>query len=493
MRYRLSIKRRWATWKPLMGLVAAFCAISALVAVGLLSRPTHGVTAAPGNIQYTLEGQIYGDDYTTGNLCAGIGSGDCWHDLDDVPHRLTMTGLAAGVPYRGCLQIQLDYKDSAGIIGYDNFNSWGSDDGSATGVSMTAGPESPGSGGGTVITYDVVFTAQSSTVILNWNAQLGPEAHLWNGSNLHNRLVRGVECESIGNKEVPLPVNKITVPTPSPTPTPTNTATPTPTNTATPTPTNTATPTPTNTATPTPTNTATATPTNTATPTPTKTSTPTPTNTATPTPTETSTPPPTDTPTATPTETSTPPPTDTPTATPTETSTPPPTDTPTATPTETPTPPPTDTPTATPTETPTPPPTDTPTATPTETSTPPPTDTPTATPTGTYTPPPTDTPTATPTKTKTPHDDETKTPTPTSTATSVTVTPTATPTRISAVVPATAVPRRPVAEALPKAGLGSSEEHPNGGALIGVATSVLGLLLVLGGLRLRWAPRRDQG
>jgi hypothetical protein len=60
-------------------------------------------------------------------------------------------------------------------------------------------------------------------------------------------------------------------------------------------------------------------------------------------------------------------------------------------------------------------------------------------------------------------------------------------------VPATAVPRRPVAEALPKAGLGSSEEHPNGGALIGVATSVLGLLLVLGGLRLRWAPRRDQG
>ena len=425
MRYRLSIKRRWATWKPLMGLVAAFCAISALLAVGLLSRSTHGVTAAPGNIQYTLEGQIYGDDYTTGNLCAGIGSGDCWHDLDDVPHRLTMTGLAAGATYSGCLQIQLDYKDSAGIIGYDNFNSWGSDDGSATGVSMTAGPESPGSGGGTVITYDVVFTAQSSTVILNWNAQLGPEAHLWNGSNLHNRLVRGVECESIGNKEVPLPVNKITVPTPSPTPTPTNTATATPTNTAT------------------------ATPTNTATPTPTKTSTPTPTNTATPTPTDTATPTPTDTATPTPTDTATPTPTDTATPTPTDTATP----------------------------------------TPTETSTPPPTDTPTATPTGTYTPPPTDTPTATPTKTETPHERrDTKTPTPTSTATSVTVTPTAT--RISAVVPATAVPPRP-AEALPHAGLGSSEEHPNGGALIGVATSVLGLLLVLGGLRLRWAPRRD--
>ena len=408
MRYRLSIKRRWATWKPLMGLVAAFCAISALVAVGLLSRSSHGVMASPGNVQYTLEGQIYGDDYTTGNLCAGTGSGDCWHDSENVPHRLTMTGLAAGVTYRSCLQIQLDYKDSAGVIGYDNFNSWGSDDGSATGVSMTAGPESPGSGGGTVITYDVVFTAQSSTVILNWNSQLGPVAHLWNGASLHNRLVRGVECESIGNKEVPLPVNKITVPTP--TPTPTDTATPTPTDTATPTPTKTSTPTPTNTATPTPTDTATPTPTDTATATPTDTATPTPTDTATP--------------------------------------------------------------------------------TPTETSTPPPTDTPTATPTGTLTPQPTDTPTATPTKTETPHErKDTKTPTPTSTATSVTVTPTAT--RISAVVPATAVPQRPAAEALPHAGLGSSEEHPNGSAIIGVVTSVLGLLLVLGGLRLRWAPRRD--
>jgi len=448
MRYRLSIKRRWATWKPLMGLVAAFCAISALVAVGLLSRSSHGVMASPGNVQYTLEGQIYGDDYTTGNLCAGTGSGDCWHDSENVPHRLTMTGLAAGVTYSGCLQIQLDYKDSAGVIGYDNFNSWGSDDGSATGVSMTAGPESPGSGGGTVITYDVVFTAQSSTVILNWNSQLGPVAHLWNGASLHNRLVRGVECESIGNKEVPLPVNKITVPTP--TPTPTDTATPTPTDTATPTPTKTSTPTPTNTATPTPTDTATPTPTDTATPTP------------------------TDTATATPTDTATPTPTDTATATPTDTATPTPTDTATATPTDT----------ATPT------PTDTATPTPTETSTPPPTDTPTATPTGTLTPQPTDTPTATPTKTETPHErKDTKTPTPTSTATSVTVTPTAT--RISAVVPATAVPQRPAAEALPHAGLGSSEEHPNGSAIIGVVTSVLGLLLVLGGLRLRWAPRRD--
>ena len=211
--------------------------------------------------------------------------------------------------------------------------------------------------------------------------------------------------------------------------------------------------------------------------------TPTPTP-VTPTPTKTSTPTPTETPTATPTETPTATPTETPTATPTET--------PTATPTETPTATPTETPTATPTETPTATPTETPTATPTETPTATPTETPTATPTGTYTPPPTDTPTATPTKTKTPHDhDRTRTPTPTSTATSITYTPTPVATRTSAVVPVTAVPPRP-AGALPKAGLGADEQHPNGSAMIGVATSLLGLVLVLGGLRLRWAPRRDE-
>jgi len=226
------------------------------------------------------------------------------------------------------------------------------------------------------------------------------------------------------------------------------------------------------------------------TPTPTKTSTATPTKTATPTNTATATA--TDTATATPTDTATPTPTNTATATPTDTATPTPTDTATPTPTDTATPTPTDTATPTPTDTATPTPTDTATPTPTETSTPPPTDTPTATPTGTYTPPPTDTPTATPTKTKTPHEEHTHTPTPTSTATPQpqAPAPTATPTRISAVVPATVVAPRP-AEALPHAGLGSSEGHPNGGAIIGVVTSVLGLLLVLGGLRLRWAPRRD--
>ncbi|OGO08832.1 MAG: hypothetical protein A2Y61_04220 [Chloroflexi bacterium RBG_13_60_13] len=59
-------------------------------------------------------------------------------------------------------------------------------------------------------------------------------------------------------------------------------------------------------------------------------------------------------------------------------------------------------------------------------------------------------------------------------------------------MPATVVaPLRP-AEALPKAGLGGSDEHPSGSAIMGVFASLLGLILVLGGLRLRWAPRRNR-
>ena len=465
MRYRLSIKRRWATWKPLMGLAAAFCAISALLAVGPLSRPTHGVTAAPpDNSRYRLEGQIYGDDYTTGNLCAGTGSGDCWHDLDNVPHRLTITGLTVGELY-SCLRLEHDFTDSNGVVGYDNFNSWGSDDGSATGVSMTAGPESPGSGGGTVITYDVVFTAQSSTVILNWNAQLGPEAHLWNGSNLHNRLVRGVECESIGNKEVPLPVNKITVPTPSPTPTPTQT--PTPTNTATPTPTNTHTPTPTNTHTPTPTHTFTPTATNTPVP---------------PTATNTHTPIPTDTPTPTATSTFTPEPTDTPTPIPTDTPTPTATSTFTPVPTDTPTPTATSTFTPVPTDTPTPGPTDTPTATPTGTQTP---MTPTETPRASATPTATSEATRTPTATEHHH---TRTPSPEPTDTPQ---PTATSTRVREVVPAeiTRQAPPPPAESLPHAGM-PGEGSSSGTTIAAALTSLIGLALLLSGLRLARRQRK---
>ncbi|MDI6858741.1 MAG: hypothetical protein QME71_10560 [Dehalococcoidia bacterium] len=470
MKDRLQMGRLTLAWAASLAAIFAVAAVASLILSGILGGSAERAAASPGNIQYTLEGQIYGDGYTTGNLCAGTGSGDCWHDGDNVPHRLTMKGLTAGSTYSGCLQIQHDYKDNVGVVGYDNFNSIGSGDGSASAISIASLGESPGGGGRTVITYDVVFTALASTVQLDWNAQLGPEAHLWNGASLHVRLVRGIECESIGNKEVPLPVNQLTPLTPTPTvtntPTPTETNTPTPTDTATPTPTDTATPTPTNTATPTPTDTATPTPTNTATPTPTNTATPTPTDTATPTPTNTATPTPTNTATPTPTNTATPTPTDTATPTPTDTATPTPTDTATPTPTDTATPTETSTPTATPTGT------LTPTATPTAT------DTPTATPTST----------STPTKTSTPPERDTRTPTPTRTSTpaftatpaATIVPPAATPTLVREVIPV---------ERLPGAGAGDGGGFAWSSAA-GVVTALSGISLMLVGLRLRGNPRR---
>jgi len=249
--------RSLAGWMLFLGIVVA--GIALLVSLGLLGRSQREAAAA--GEQYTLEGQIFGDGYTTGNLCASTGSGDCWHDGDNVPHRLTITGLTVGTTYT-CLQLEHDFTDSAGVIGYDNFNSFGSLDGSATGVSATANPPSAPVGGITMIVYDVVFTAQSATVVLNWNAQLGPHADQWSGAKLHVTLDRGAVCESVGEKTVPLPVNQI-VPPSTPTPTPTSTNTPTPTSTFTPTPTATSTntPTPTNTFTPIPTNTNTPTPT----------------------------------------------------------------------------------------------------------------------------------------------------------------------------------------------------------------------------------------
>jgi hypothetical protein len=230
----------------------------------------------------------------------------------------------------------------------------------------------------------------------------------------------------------------------------------------------TATPTPTSTFTPTPTNTNTPTPTSTFTPTATNTNTPTPTSTFTPTPTETNTPTPTSTFTPTPTETNTPTPTSTFTPTPTNTNTPTPTNTFTPVPTET----------LTPTPTSTTPPTETFTPEPTETGTPRSTDTPIATVTATATGEPTQTPTAT-------HHHHTATPeatdTPQPTATQQ---PTATPTRITQVVPAE-ITRQPThaPEGLPHAGTSSGGSSP-GTTIAGVLSSLVGIILLLGGLRM---------
>ncbi len=246
------------------------CSAIAFIAVfaALMGRSSGDIHADA--IQYTLEGQIYGDDYTTGNLCAGLGSGDCWHDGDNVPHRLTITGLSSGQAYTA-LQIQHDFKDADGVVGYADFHALVCTSGCAGTAAFGAGVVSAAED---TITYGVTFTTgpSSTAVQLDWLALLGPHAHLWNGSSLHVRLVAGADGASIGNKEVPLPVNKLV---PPPTATPTNTATNTPvapTATFTSTPTSTTTPTWTST----PTATATATATNTTPPTNTATATNTP-------------------------------------------------------------------------------------------------------------------------------------------------------------------------------------------------------------------------
>ena len=433
-----------------------------------------------------LEGLLFGGDpsnngdWTDGNVCAGSRPAPgCYSDGEDVPHRTLLKSLTVGASYS--LGIEHDFEDNASVVGYDQFHNFAGISG-VSGLTFTFLGTFP-SGPNTEKQYKLEFTATADTGEIRWDALLGPQAHLWNGSQLHVRLTDGAES-------VPIPVREIVAPA-TPTPTPTNTPTETPIPTNTPTSTPTETPTPTNT----PTNTPTKTPTPTNTPTNTPTETPIPTDTPTATPTDTSTPIPTDTPTETPI------PTDTPTATPTDTSTPIPTDTPTETPIPTDTPTATPMPTDTPTDTSTPMPTDTPSptetvapvATATPVNTPPPTATPVPSATGT---PPTATPTIVPTSRAVP----TSTPTGTLPAAATsTPLPTAanaplpTSTRVTQVLPTGMEPTRtpvsrvlaaptPVIRELPRTGSGPGDAWFPWPAVLGGLFAVAGLLVLFSAL-----------
>lgn len=169
--------------------------------VGILLQPK----IASAAVQYTLEGQKKDTSFTTGNICGGGGS--CYAEGENVPFRLTITGLTNGQTYTA--KIQHDYKDSSGREGYVNFNTPGSWDANATAVSLSNAVTN-----GTppnTISYDITFTAQAGTVKLKWFGLLGQSAGEWNGAQLHARLVQGVQQESIGNKEVPIQVNSIII------------------------------------------------------------------------------------------------------------------------------------------------------------------------------------------------------------------------------------------------------------------------------------------
>lgn len=183
----------------------------------LLLNPSFGLvktaTAGPvGSYNYTLEGLNYNKDplvdgnWTTGNLCQG--GGGCYSEGSNVPSRITITGLTSGDSYS--LIIQHDYKDSSGLIGYDNFNRIGTvrTDSNASGVTIVHLSDVTQSGD-IMRNYTLSFQASGSTAVIYWNSFLGVNAADWNGASLHFRLDSGIGGENVGNKEVPIMVNQL--------------------------------------------------------------------------------------------------------------------------------------------------------------------------------------------------------------------------------------------------------------------------------------------
>ena len=146
-----------------------------------------------GPYGYTLEGQIYGAGYTTGNLGKG------WTEGDDVPARLTITGLTSGSTYT--VQVQHDYFASGNsAIAYDNFNTPTAVGASLFNITYDSTVATGGDRNARI--YNFSFTANSATVELNWFAQLGSNASLWSGATVDFRLYSGIGGESSGDRTV---------------------------------------------------------------------------------------------------------------------------------------------------------------------------------------------------------------------------------------------------------------------------------------------------
>ncbi|HKM19976.1 MAG TPA: VWA domain-containing protein [Candidatus Dojkabacteria bacterium] len=154
--------------------------------------------------QHTLEGQIKGNGYTTGQLCAG--SGACWAEGDNVPARLTITGLEVGTSYSAI--VSHDFENAYGKVGYVNFNNVHSGNNTATNITLSE-PTIEGTGP-TTKKYTITFTPTNSTVQLDWNALLSDEAGEWSGGSLHYRLEDGV-CGGLGKREIPINPNQIQI------------------------------------------------------------------------------------------------------------------------------------------------------------------------------------------------------------------------------------------------------------------------------------------
>lgn len=195
-------------YRPLY-IVEAYDLSGALLAtVSFTDAPPSG-----GSYNYTLQGLIFGQDpnnessWSKGNLCQS--SSGCYTEGDDIPGRLTVSGLTAGVTYT--VVIQLDYDDGSGHLGYLSLNNDSPirADTGATGTTITLIESVPCGGGVTCKNYNVTFTATNETATVYWDSRLSVDAALWNGASLHFRLESGIDGESVGNKEGPVQVSQL--------------------------------------------------------------------------------------------------------------------------------------------------------------------------------------------------------------------------------------------------------------------------------------------
>src|SRR5438093_2272977 len=137
-------------------------------------------------------------DWTSGNLCQG--NGPCYHELDNVPHRIGFNGLTPGTEYS--ITVLIDSKDQAGHPGYDNINSVVGFSNIPGGVAVTQNPDTTCGQSTTCMSYTFTFTPTAGTAQIRFNAHLAIGAHLFGGSSLSARIEGS-------SKNVPLPVGAI--------------------------------------------------------------------------------------------------------------------------------------------------------------------------------------------------------------------------------------------------------------------------------------------
>jgi len=141
-------------------------------------------------------------DWTPGNLCAG--NGTCYHELDNVPHRIFLKGLTSGTTYEFTI---LADTEKSGTPGYDNINTptaISGVTGGSGGITLTQNPNTTtGCGQSTTcISYTFSFVASGTGAEIRFNVHLAIDSHLFNGSSLSARVLGTA-------RNVPLPVKEI--------------------------------------------------------------------------------------------------------------------------------------------------------------------------------------------------------------------------------------------------------------------------------------------